>query len=135
MSNGSLLERCYLEVHFLGQSLYQIFYALHAWFLCAENNNYMYIHFSSHHAKIVRTAPLLANVDQNILPLDQSGHMEILLSKGSTSPHITVAAFISTLTENKIIRLTSITEKFTYKACVKEVLYVVIEWTLPQFWI
>lgn len=35
-----------------------------------RNKNYICIRFISDHAKIVRVALLLANVGQNILPLD-----------------------------------------------------------------
>lgn len=100
-----------MEAHFPAQCLYQIFYAT---FLRAKKN-YICLHIGGHHAKIVRTVHLLANVDQNILPLDQSGCMEIVFSKASTNPHITVAAFIRMLTANEMIQLTCITKKLHIK--------------------
>lgn len=88
--------------------------------LYRKKNKNICIHFSSRHAKIVRTALLLATVGQNILPLDQSGYMDILFPNRPKNSHVVVAAFLSTLTANEIIHLICITTKFTYKIHAKE---------------
>lgn len=71
--------------------------------------NYTCTHFRSHCVKIVRTARLLTNDDQNTLPLDQSGYTDILVPKEPSNPHAIVSAstlsFLSTLRANEIIQL------------------------------
>lgn len=78
-------------------------------------HDYICIHFSGHHAKIVERCSLTSKCWSKYTALRPNQKRWKFFSQRGLQIHITVTAFTSTLTTNEIIHLKHITKKFMYK--------------------